>query len=385
MLVFFHCHSNTGYAIERLERAFLEAARRVVGNDGNIHFAYPDLSGGHPRVLPTDFSRVIQFDSASTDPADSTRIERYVRDHGIDVALGMDQPVRRPGHRALRKGGVQSMLSYWGASMSDLNRGWKLALKRLDVRLAPAGPDHYIFESFGMQRTAVEGRGIPRSRTSVTRLGVDLGEFRLPQGESWYAHDTFGIPHDRRIVYYSGHMEERKGVRVIVNAAVDLVERQGRRDVHFLLLGNAPGEAERFDPLYRDTSAREHITFGGYRTDSAKIIPCGYLGAIASTGWDSFPMSSLEMAACGLPLLVSDLPGLNETVADGETGFTFPIGDHLSLSRRIASFLDDPRMRESMSAAARTRIEREFTLERQYGGLAETVRRVRAARGGTDV
>jgi glycosyltransferase involved in cell wall biosynthesis len=221
----------------------------------------------------------------------------------------------------------------------------------------------------------VYGRGIPEGITSVTRLGIDPSRFVPPTTQSWYAHDAFNIPRDRKIVFYAGHMEERKGVHVIVKAAVDLVDRKGIRDAHFLILGNRNDEAVRFDPLYRGTAAEPYITFGGYRQDIAQILPCSYLATIASTGWDSFPRSSLEMAACGLPLVVSRLPGLDETVEDGVTGLTFDVGDHVGLADQIAGLLADSGRRDAMSRAARIRVTEGFTIDKQLDSLEATIRR----------
>src|SRR5689334_8677516 len=113
MMVFFHCGSNTGYAIGRLERVFLDAARQITGRDRDVHFAYPDLSRGHPAVLPPDFDRVIRFDAMSRDASHLATVEQYVRERGITIALGFDQPPGRSAYEALRRGGVRTFVSYW--------------------------------------------------------------------------------------------------------------------------------------------------------------------------------------------------------------------------------------------------------------------------------
>lgn len=69
---------------------------------------------------------------------------------------------------------------------------------------------------------------------------------------------------------------------------------------------------------------------------------------IASTGRDSFMMSSLEIAACGLLLLVSGLQGLSETVDEGKTGFKFRPGDFKELCENINALLDNEMLREIM-------------------------------------
>jgi glycosyltransferase involved in cell wall biosynthesis len=260
--------------------------------------------------------------------------------------------------------------------MSSINHGFRLAAKQLQVLLTQAKPDHFIFESEAMRETAVRGRGIPRGRTSVCYLGVDVNRFRPAADGDDYAHRVFGIPRERKIVYYSGHFEPRKGVAVILNAARELVEERGRRDVHFLLLGNRGQEAEGYRPLIRETSAAGHVTFGGYRNDVDRIVPTCYVATIASTGWESFTMSALETAASGLPLVASRLQGLAETVEDGVTGYLFPPGEHAVLADRLEMLLDDSQLRSRMSAASRERIMRGFSRDHQIRCLTETVRRV---------
>lgn len=375
ILVFFHCGANTGYAIAPLERAFLRMARNLVHDDRRIHFAYVNLDKGFPNTLPPDFVNVIAFDPLDGSPAALARIGDYIRAHGIDVAFGFDQAVAQPSYATLRRAGIRALISYWGAPMSAANSGAKLWLKRLEVALRRHKPDHYIFESQAMARSATHGRGIAARDVSVVYLGVDAERYRPAPSPSDYAYTAFNIPRERRIVFFSGHMEERKGVHILVRAAVELVARTGRRDVHFLILGNQPGEDARFAPLYRDTAAADAVTFGGYRDDIPAILPSCYCGAIASTGWDSFTMSSLEMAASGLPLVVSRLQGLVETVDDARTGFLFTPGDPRDLAAKLTVLLDDPARRAVMGAAARERILQRFTIERQVAALTEAVAR----------
>ena len=80
-------------------------------------------------------------------------------------------------------------------------------------------------------------------------------------------------------------------------------------------------------------------------------------------------MSSLEMQACGLPVLVSDWQGVPETIADGETGVVVKTGDTALLAQAIAALVDDPSRRDRMALAARARIEAAFTREHQVINL----------------
>lgn len=377
MMVLFHCESNPGYAAASHELTFLRLAQRLVGGYENIHFAYRDLSNGRSPHLPNELTNLIKVDTTINSHNSLDDLSRYIRKHEIQLVFGFDQPVRRPAFKHMRKAGVRHFISYWGAPMSSINRGLKLIFKKIDVAMAHHRPDHFVFQSEGMRQSAVHGRGIPASQTSVVRTGIDTDKFHPAADIDWYAHELFGIEKDRRIVFFSGHMEARKGVDVVLRSAVELVDRQGRNDVHFLILGNRPGQEAPFQPIYSGTRASEHITFGGYRSDIPELLRSCDIGIIASTGWDSFPMSSIEMAASGLPLVVSDLPGLREAVTP-DTGLLFPVSDHVSAAAKIQLLLDNPGLRSKMGDMGRRRAVKEFSVESQITGLETIIRRVAA-------
>ncbi len=373
ILIIIHFGSNVGYAVSTLEHVFYEMAEELTGTMKNVHFAYKNLDKGPPRSLPGEFKNIIAFDTATTNRTEMHSISCYLKENDIDTVFGFDLPVYRPCYRTLRRAGVTSIISYWGAPMSSINKGIKLLLKRLDVARYRNGPDHYIFESEGMRSTATHGRGVPTNKTSVAYLGVDIDLYK--PAESRYVYDTFNISPVRKVVFYSGHMQERKGVHVIVAAAADIINNQSRKDLHFLFTGNRPGESNRFDSLYKGTPAEEMITFGGYRDDLSRIEPGCFVGVIASTGWDSFTMSALEMQACGLPLIVSHLQGLQETVVEGKTGFLIPPGDPHALAHRLQYLADNPELHQQMAQAVRARIEKKFTLEAQRSRLVSIMKK----------
>jgi len=224
-----------------------------------------------------------------------------------------------------------------------------------------------------MQKTATHGRGVNANTTTVVRLGIDADKFSSHSEQST-AYKEFGIPKDRKIIFYAGHMEKRKGVDVIVKAAATLVNKRSRDDLHFLICGNRNKEETTFDHLYINTPAEDFITFGGYRNDIPELMSGCYAGVIASTGWDSFPRSSLEMAASGLPLLVSDLSGLNETIENTQTGLLFTPGDYLDLADKIEFLAENTETRNTYSRKGKDRVNNFFTLEIQKNNLIRTIR-----------
>ena len=368
VLFMMHCQSNTGFAIEKLETVFYQAALDSGYSPEGIFFSYPGVERGQPRWMVPGNSNWFEYDFSRNEGSSIARLQVYIRDHSITTVMAFDLQPNNAVLPMLRRAGVQRVLSYWGAPMSPRNRGLRLLLKRLEVALRKNGPDHYIFESRAMLELATDGRGIPASKCSIIPTGVDTERFR-PSDTSNGILQELGIPAGRKVFVYSGHMEPRKGVHTIVEAMDQLVAR-GRRDIHFLAFGNRDGEEQRFFDMLTDDESQNHITFGGYRDDINLVFREAYAGVVASTGWDSWPMSVIEMAASGLPLLVSDLQGLKEFVVDGENGRRFTPGDAGQLSRFMEEMADLPEHAARMALANREKVVRQYSRDTQIRRLS---------------
>lgn len=376
ILILLHCESNTGYAIGPLERTFYDMAVNLCDQDSSrIHFAYPSMRRGPSPTLPVEFNQYTIIDAKSADSDHGLAAERYLREHDVDTVFGFDQPVHRPIYKHFRRGGMRHFVSYWGAPMSSMNNWAVRFVKRMEVMCRSDGPDHYIFESRGMGELAIKGRGIPARRVSIVPLGIDSHRYRPDAADARYVYECMGVPTSRRIFFYSGHMEPRKGVAVIMKAANRLSESREQDDWHVLLCGNKGDESQQYERMLSER-ARQRVTFGGYRSDLEALCRGCYAAMIMSTGWDSFPRSGLEVQATGLPLLVSSLTGINESVRDGETGLVLRAGDAEALAYAMNRLLDDRAWRDQLSRQARLRIENEFTISKQLSGLTEVVRRV---------
>jgi len=84
-------------------------------------------------------------------------------------------------------------------------------------------------------------------------------------------------------------------------------------------------------------------TFAGFKNQSE--LPACYVAAdclvLPSDGGETWGLVVNEAMACGLPAIVSDAAGCAPDLIDeGETGFTFPVGDTTQLAGRLAVLLE---------------------------------------------
>ncbi len=364
ILIMIHCEEHTGYAISSLEYVFHQAALAAGYTNERIFWSFNGLK---------DAAAHNKIDCDYRNPNPATLVP-YLRNNNIQTVIAFDLGYPAKVISLLKDNGVKKIISYWGASMSSINTGLKLWLKKAEFLLRRNTPDHFVFESEAMRRTATHGRGVPAKATSVLYLGVDTEKFSPNYGQDFYAHEQLGIPKERKIIFYSGHMEERKGVRTIINAAIHMATTGSLQNIQFVLCGNKGDEAKTYTDMLAGTAAEPHVTFAGYRKDIAALMRSSSIGVIASTGWDSFTMSSVEMMASGLPLIVSNLQGLSETIENQKNGFLISPGNHTELAEKIFVLCTDTTLAQSFSKHSRQRAEQNFSVSKQIETMANILR-----------
>ena len=363
ILIMFHCEQRTGYAIEKLENIFHKAALQAGYSEHNIFYSYRKISDVHDNLFECDYNNEDQ----------SCELAKTICQKKIKTVLAFDLPYPAKIIPRLHNAGVTQIISYWGASMSSINSGLKLLLKKSEWYFRKHKPDLFIFESAAMQATATQGRGVPKRNTCVIPLGVDTEHYRPDINDQFYAHDALNIPRDRQIIFYSGHMEQRKGIGTIMRAADFLVSKLNRRDIHFVLCGNKNNEESVYIDMLEGSPAKDYVTFAGYRNDLEKFHRSSKLGVIASSGWDSFTMSSIEMMSSGLPMVVSKLQGLQETIEDNINGFFFEPENVEMFATKIVNLIDDESLHKKFSTASRKRAIELFSMELQIERLSRLI------------
>ena len=205
-------------------------------------------------------------------------------------------------------------------------------------------------------------RGLDRADISVIRNGVELDRLR-PRADRF----------ERPTVVYLGRLKRYKRVDLVLKAAARLRDRGLGVDVVVAGKGDARPALE---GIARDLGISDRTRFAGFVTDEekARLLARAWVHALTSPkeGWG---IVSMEASACGTPSVVSDSPGLRETVRHGETGFIVPHGDVEALAGAMARAVD-PKTRDRMGASARIMAEAHSwdrttdAFERQLNSLA---------------
>ena len=94
---------------------------------------------------------------------------------------------------------------------------------------------------------------------------------------------------------------------------------------------------------------------------------------------EGLPKVLIEAAACGCPLIATDVAGCREVCRDGENGTLVPTRSAPALADAIAELVAAPALRRRYGRAGRELVEAEFSLDRIGGETLACYARILAA------
>lgn len=167
-----------------------------------------------------------------------------------------------------------------------------------------------------------------------------------------------------------GRLVPRKAVDNIIRA-LGLLHDQGISDVSLDVVGDGstPGasdpERTRLSGLAQDLGVADRVRFLGQVPRRRMPELFRSADAVVCTPWyEPFGIVPLESMACGVPVIVSAVGGLQSSVVDGVTGLHVTPESPASLAEAVKQLKSDERARSSYGVAGRARVEAHYTWER---------------------
>lgn len=202
--------------------------------------------------------------------------------------------------------------------------------EKVDMLLAPS---QFMADSVTQHR-------FPKERVRLLYNGIDVDSINPP--------DT-----DRNYILYMGRLSPEKGAQTLL-------------DAHSML--NIPAELVIAGTGPLEKSLRERYPkarFVGHVTGQTlhQILQDAAMVVVPSEWYENCPMSVLEAMAYGKPVIASNIGGIPELVADGETGLLFNPGNKQALRDCLSALVGDVALRRRYGTAGRKRVESHFSLD----------------------
>jgi len=168
-------------------------------------------------------------------------------------------------------------------------------------------------------------------------------------------------PHAPPLVVLTARLLFTKGVQEFVGAASLL--RDAGVAARFALVGATDPDNPASVPsrTLAEWGERGIVELWGHRENMVDVFQAAQVACLPSY-LEGLPKALIEAAACGLPIVTTDVPGCREVVRHGENGFLVPAREEAPLAEALRTLLADADLRARFGAASRLRAEREFSL-----------------------
>lgn len=273
----------------------------------------------------------------------ASRLAALVEREGIDIIHARSRAPAWSALWAARWTRRPFVTTYHGAynERSRLKNRYNSVMARGDAVIANSGYTAALIA----QRHAFAAQ-----RIVTIHRGVDLARFAddaAARGEG--LRDAWRVAAGRPVVLNIARLTPWKGQEVLIDALGQLAARSPELDFVCVLAGDDQGRTDYRDALARRADALglgDRVRIAGHVADVPAALAAASVAVQPSTEPEAFGRAAVEAQAAGVPVVVSDLGAVRETVLatpevppGGRSGWRVPPGDAAALSETIGEAL----------------------------------------------
>ncbi|MDO8877495.1 MAG: glycosyltransferase family 4 protein [Pseudolabrys sp.] len=327
-----------------------------------VHVA-THVGAGGDRIKALGFHlHPLAWRRGSVNPLDLIAIVREVR--ALYRRLSPDL-----AHHVALQPSVVGSLAAWGLPITQLNAfaglGSTFTSQSLKSRIVRPVLKTLLRLILNRRRSAALVQN-GDDRDAITAIGVDAARVFLIPGSGVDVDvltpmpEPMPEPEGEVTLGYVGRLLEDKGLRTLI-AAHDLLTQRGV-PTRLLIAGQTDpaNPASIVDAEIQSWKRKPNVTLLGHVNDVREVWAKAHIAVLPSRR-EGLPKSLLEAAACGRPMIASDVPGCREIARNGVNGLLVPPDDAPALAAAVEQLARDPALRRQYGAAGRHLVETEFS------------------------
>jgi glycosyltransferase involved in cell wall biosynthesis len=208
-----------------------------------------------------------------------------------------------------------------------------------------------IASSHDTLKKATKYYGIEKKKTTVIYSGIDSERFsierepNLKQQSPW--HNTFNV-------IYVGRADERKGIKLLIDAASTLTSKH--QNVRFFLVGP---DTEKYSSHIIEKNLQKFFILAG--KVSQETLTKYYLISdifVLPSLYEGFGLVVLEAFAAGKPVIAFNIASLPELIENGKNGFLVNAFNSEKFAASIETLIKNHSLLKKMSSHAKETAKR---------------------------
>jgi glycosyltransferase involved in cell wall biosynthesis len=217
-------------------------------------------------------------------------------------------------------------------------------------RLLLSRRDRVVGVGNAVREALIANEGLPKGRVEVLYNGVDVDAFAA-QTNRTAARAALGAAENEFVIIQVARLDYLKDHATALRTIARVVAKSPQ--TRLVLVGDGP-ESTTIESQVRELKIDDNVRLLGTRSDVDRLLPGADVFLLTSAS-EGIPLTVIEAMAAGLPVVGTDVGGMNEVVADNATGFLTPAKDDAALANRLLRLAGDPNLRQHMGAAGRAR------------------------------
>lgn len=242
------------------------------------------------------------------------------------------------------------IISVWGADIYNFPQ--KTILHFLMIKYSLSKADQILSTSNVMK---YEIKKYTKKKISVTPFGIQLNKFYRQN-----VVNSFGP--NNIVIGTVKTLENKYGIEFLIRAFKRVKDTLPNIPIKLLIVGGG-SLAERLKSLVSELGLSHDTIFTGYIENSViekyhNMLDIAVYPSIEDS--ESFGVSVIESSACERPVIVSNVGGLPEVVADGKTGIVVEKENTNQLAEAIIKLIHNPKLRIEMGINGRKKVIEEY-------------------------
>jgi glycosyltransferase involved in cell wall biosynthesis len=184
--------------------------------------------------------------------------------------------------------------------------------------------------------------GFNKSKLTIIENGIDINRYRPDES----------VARDDDLLLFVGRLKKYKRVDAILEA-MGIIEKKDGRKLRLAVVGTGD-DLPRLKKRAKEFGVGGRVDFAGFVNEDEKIKllrkAAMFVNPSEKEGWG---ITNIEAAACGMPVVANDAPGLRDSVVNGETGLLYATDDTASLVSSIQKLIADGGLRSRFAASGR--------------------------------
>jgi glycosyltransferase involved in cell wall biosynthesis len=231
--------------------------------------------------------------------------------------------------------------------------------------------DGFVAVSDEVRKAMLRRIGPIQEKIVTIYNGVDLKRYERSV-DRVAVRRQLGLGAEAQVVATVGTLRKAKGHAFLIDAVAMVVPQYP--NLHFLFIGDGELKTE-LQAQVQSLNLSGNIHFLGNRSDVATLLAASDF-FVSSSLWEGLPMSLLEAMAASKPIVATAVSGTKLVMIPNETGLVVPPGDAQKLAEAIIQLVSDPARAKAMGVAARQRVAKEFSAQKQANDHLALYRRL---------